>query len=47
MDCQNWDQIDSFIDLEENPYEKQYAKTEYKKLNYIFIIPQSLSMLFS
>ena len=46
MNCEEWNKIDIFIDMEEDPLEP-YKKIEFNKCNYIFVIPESLSELFS
>ena len=49
MDYEKWNKIDLFIDMEEDPLKKYnyFIKIEFNKCNYIFIIPVSLSELFS
>ncbi len=49
MNCEKWNKIDLFIDIEEDPLKKYnyFKKIEFNKCNYIFIIPESLSELFS
>ena len=49
MNCEKWNKIDIFIDMEDDPLKKYnyFKKIEFNKCNYIFIIPESLSELFS
>ena len=49
MNCEKWNKIDIFIDMEEDPLKKYnyFKKIEFNKCNYIFVIPESLSELFS
>ena len=48
MNYENWNKIDLFIDMEEDPLKKyHYFKIDFTEFNYIFIIPETLSNLFS
>ena len=49
MNCEKWNKIDLFIDIEEDPLKKYdyFKNIEFDKCNYVFIIPESLSELFS
>ena len=48
MNYEKWNKIDLFIDMEEDSLKKyNYFKIDFNKFNYIFIIPEHLSNLFS
>ena len=48
MNCQKWNKIALFIDMENDPLKKyNYFKIDFSKNNYMLIIPESLSSLFS
>ena len=49
MNYEKWNKIDLLIDMEEDPLKKYnyFKKIEFNKCNYIFIIPEHLSELFS
>ena len=48
MDHKKWNKIDMFIDMDKNPLEKyNYFKIDFTICNYLFIIPETFSNLFS
>ena len=48
MDSKNWNKIDLFVGFEKDPLKKyNFFKIRFNICNYIFVIPESFSLLFS